>query len=114
MDARNSPSLESPVIRLHKNDNVVVARRNIEIDEYVSNERLKTHAQVPAGYKIATTLIKQGEPVRKYNVVIGFATEDIIPGEIAHTQNIVFRDYDRDYAHATEYQPVDILPLKSY
>ena len=111
MDARNSPSLESPVIRLHKNDNVVVARRNIEIDEYVSNESLKTHAQVPAGYKIATTLIKQGEPIRKYNVVIGFATEDIMPGEVAHTQNIVFRDYDRDYAHATEYQPVDILPL---
>lgn len=100
-----------PVIRLHPNDNVVVARTDIAIGtvfEGVGQEggRISSRSQVPAGYKIATTRILSGEPVRKYDVVIGFAAADIEPGTMVHNHNMDFREFDRDYAHASEYRPV--------
>lgn len=112
MDTHDISGRGSPVIRLHKDDNVVVARRDVEIGESIPGEDVTTRAQVPAGNKLAAVPIAEGEPVRKYNVVIGFATEDILPGALVHTHNITFRDYDRDYAHASEYKPVDVLPIE--
>ena len=110
MDTHDVSGPGTPVIRLHKDDNVVVARRDVEIGEDIPGEGVSSRAQVPAGYKLAAVSIAEGEPVRKYNVVIGFATEDIPPGALVHTHNIAFRDYDRDYAHASEYKPVEVLP----
>ena len=31
--------------------------------------------------------IREGEPVRKFGQIIGFATEDIAPGDMVHTHN---------------------------
>ena len=48
--------------------------------------------KVPAGYKIATTRLRQGDPILKYNTVIGFADADIPAGTMVHSHNITFRD----------------------
>ena len=98
------------VIRLHPADNVVIAVHDIAAAEEVPSERIKSLHHIPAGHKIATIPIAQGEPIRKYNTVIGFAGVDIGPGSLVHTHNIVFRDIDRDYAFGREYEPVALLP----
>ena len=99
-----------PVIRLHSADNIVVARTDIGIGTEVAAERFVSRSQVPAGYKIASCLIRKDEPIRKYNVVVGFAAIDIPAGTLVHGHNTEFREFQRDYAHASEFAPVDYLP----
>jgi altronate hydrolase len=94
------------IIRLHPGDNVVVARIDVGIGVAIEGEAIVSRSQVPAGYKIASTRIRKGEAVRKYNVVIGFAAVDIEPGTMVHNHNMDFREFDRDYAHASEYRAV--------
>ena len=97
-----------PVIRLHDADNVLIARANVEIGTRLA-DGLTCRSQVPAGHKIAARPIKKGEPILKYNVTIGFAASDIAPGTFVHSHNMEFREFDRDYAHARDYRPVDLL-----
>lgn len=97
-------------IRLHENDNVVVARSDLAIGTRLEPEGLVCRSQVSAGFKIAARAIAQGESIRKYNVVIGFASTDIAAGTLVHSHNIEFREFDRDYAYGADYRPVDLLP----
>ncbi|MDB5824242.1 MAG: hypothetical protein JWR21_2946 [Herminiimonas sp.] len=99
-----------PVIRLHPADNVVVARIDVAIGTKVPAENIVTRSQVPAGYKIAAATIRKDDPIRKYNVVIGFAITDIAAGTLVHDHNVEFREFQRDYAHASEYKPVEYVP----
>ena len=103
-------SVTGSVIRLHPDDNLVIAVHEIAAEESVPSEGITSLHNIQAGHKMATVLIAQGEPIRKYNTVIGFAGVDIGPGSLVHTHNIVFRDLDRDYAFASEYEPTDLLP----
>lgn len=98
------------VIHLHPQDNVAVARAPIAIGDSVDGNGLISRAQIPAGYKVAMHPISRGEPIRKYNVVVGFASTDIEPGSLVHSHNTEFREFDRDYAYASEYRPVALLP----
>src|SRR5690606_3430022 len=99
-----------PVIRLHPDDNIVVARVDVPIGVEVPSENFTTRSQVPAGYKIACRAIRKDEPIRKYNVTVGFASTDIPAGTLVHSHNTEFRAFDRDYAHSSEYVPVQLLP----
>lgn len=98
------------VIRLHPDDNVVIAVKDICTGDSIPSEKIISLHPISAGHKIATTRIVQGEPIRKYSTTIGFAGVDIEPGSSVHNHNIVFRDIDRDYGYATEYVPTDLLP----
>ena len=102
--------LAGPIIRLHPNDNIVVARVDIGIGTQVASENFTSRSQVPAGYKIAAKRILKGEPILKYNVTVGFANTDIEPGTMVHSHNTEFREFDRDYAYASEYKPTELLP----
>ncbi|MCB1511320.1 MAG: UxaA family hydrolase, partial [Hyphomicrobiaceae bacterium] len=99
-----------PVIRLHPEDNTVVARETIERGTDIPSEGITTRDKIPAGNKIAARKIAKGEPVLKYKVVVGFAAHDIEPGTWMHNHNTEFREFDRDYAHATEFRPVAPVP----
>lgn len=103
-----------PVIRLHPNDNVVVARVDVPIgmtfETDVPGERITSKSQVTAGYKIATKKILKGQPILKYSVTVGFAHVDIEPGTLVHSHNTEFKEFDRDYAHASEFKPVQLVP----
>lgn len=98
------------VLRLHADDNLVVALGEIAKGDTVPGENVVATDIVPTGYKMATRPIAKGEPIRKYNVTIGFAEDDIAPGTMLHSHNIVFRDFDRDPAPASEYRAVDPIP----
>jgi altronate hydrolase len=102
--------LIGPIIRLHPNDNIVVARVDVAIGEVVPSENFTSRSQVPAGYKIAAKKIAKGEPILKYNVTVGFANADIEAGTMVHSHNTEFREFDRDYAYASEYKPTTLLP----
>ena len=99
-----------PSIRLHANDNVVIARADVGIGVALPQEGIKTRAQVTAGHKIAARKIAKGEPILKYNVTIGFANVDIEAGSYVHSHNMEFRETDRDYAYAQDYKAVELLP----
>jgi len=99
-----------PVIRLHPNDNIVVARMPVEPGTELPLEGVVTDRRVPAGHKIATQAIPAGHPIRKYDVIIGFAGEDIAPGAYVHTHNCLMGELQRDYAFCADYRPVAVLP----
>ena len=64
-------------VRLNGNDNVVVARVDILPGTPLEGEGLAVTQRIPAGHKVATRPIPLGEPVRKFDQIIGFATQDI-------------------------------------
>ncbi|RZL89450.1 MAG: altronate dehydratase, partial [Variovorax sp.] len=97
----------SPLIRLHANDDVLIARAPIELGQELPEFGLRMRAQVPAGHKIAARRIAAGEPVRKYDTVIGAAQRDIEAGEHVHTHNLVLIDFDRDPGFCEDVRPVD-------
>ena len=67
----------SPLLRLHAEDNVLIARQALTLGQVLPEFGLRLKAQVPAGHKIAARRIAAGEPIRKYNAVIGVAARDI-------------------------------------
>ena len=93
----NTAATVSPAIRLDAADNVVVARVKISAGTPIESEAVVTAQDVPLGHKIATRAIAKGEPVLKYNTVIGYAGEDIAPGTWLHSHNVLFDDVIKDY-----------------
>ena len=67
-------------IRLHPDDDVVIARLEIPTGTLVSKENVRAVVTIPAGHKLAVRDVAQGKPVRRYNQIIGFATRDIKAG----------------------------------
>jgi altronate hydrolase len=97
-------------IRLSPADNVVVARIDLLPGTELANEGVAARGHVPPGHKIATAKVAKGEPVRKYNQIIGFATTEILPGDHVHTHNLAMGDFSRDYAFGADYKPTDYVP----
>jgi altronate hydrolase len=97
-------------IRLHPADTVAVARIDLMTDTEIQAEGIRISGFVPAGHKFATVAVAPGEPVRKYNQIIGFATASIAPGEHIHTHNLAMKSFDRDYAFGADAKPTDFVP----
>ena len=100
----------NPFIRLDPRDNVVVARMGVPTGTPVPDENLVTRQDVPSGHKVAARFIRKGEPVLKYNTVIGFAGDDLEPGTHMHSHNIFFDEVEKDYAFSRDYKPTDFVP----
>jgi altronate hydrolase len=100
----------SPVIRLDAADNVVVARLEIAKGALVESEGVTALHDVPLGHKIATRPIRKGDPVLKYNTIIGFAGADIEPGCWMHSHNVLMDDFQKDYRFGQDYRPTALLP----
>src|SRR4051795_12648558 len=95
-------------VRLSPNDNVVVAVD--PIPEGAAAAGVTARARVMRGHKMAVAPIDKGEPVRKYDQIIGFATQPIAPGEWVHTQNVEMHDFARDYRFAEGAKNDEVLP----
>jgi altronate hydrolase len=90
-------------LRLHPTDNVVVAVAGLSPGDIVDD--VKILRRIPPGHKAAVRPIKSGEPALKFGQIIGFATQDIAPGDWVHEHNIAFHSVDRDYEYATGANP---------
>jgi altronate hydrolase len=97
----------NPFIRLHPSDDVLIARS--QLVGGTSVESISVKGLIPAGHKIATHAIGVGEPVRRYNQIIGFASKPIAAGEHVHTHNLWMGeakgDFARDYAIGADVKP---------
>ncbi|XDF33818.1 altronate dehydratase family protein [Paracidovorax avenae] len=104
------PTLDSPLLHLHPNDNVFVAKTGLALGQEIPELGVRARAQVPPGHKIAARRIAQGEQVKKYDTVIGVATRDLEPGEYVHSHNLEIVDHYRDPAFCADVRPVHYVP----
>jgi altronate hydrolase len=99
----------SLAIRLHPNDDVVIARGQLVGGTTLIDEKVTIAGLVPPGHKVATRAIAKGQPVKRYNQIIGFASRDIAPGEHVHLHNLVMGTFDRDYAFGVDAKPTEFV-----
>jgi altronate hydrolase len=97
-------------LRLNARDNLIVAVDAIEKGTTLHGATATT--RVPRGHKMAAQKIAKGEPVLKFGQIIGFASEDILPGSHIHTHNCAFASFERDYAFAKDANREEILPAE--
>jgi altronate hydrolase len=99
--------MNTSFIRLHPADDVVIARAQLMSGSTVDGVAVR--GLIPPGHKVATRAIAAGEPVRRYNQIIGFASQAIGPGEHVHTHNLNMGaekgNFERDYAIGQDVKP---------
>jgi altronate hydrolase len=93
------------VIRIHPADDVVIARHQLVGGTVLASEGVTVMGLVPPGHKLAVHAIAAGQPVRRYNQIIGTAKQAIAPGQHVHTHNLEFSSFARDYAASTGTHP---------
>jgi altronate hydrolase len=97
-------------IRLHPEDDVVIARVEIPGSTLLVKEgNVRVAVKIPAGHKIAARDVAQGRPVKRYNQIIGFATRPIKAGEHVHVHNLAMGDFERDYAFCSSTKPTEFV-----
>ncbi|SOZ40933.1 UxaA family hydrolase [Cupriavidus neocaledonicus] len=101
---QDAAAAAEPVIRLHPDDDVVIARAQLVAGAHLG-AGLVVRGLVPAGHKLAVRALKAGAPVRRYGQVIGFATRPVAPGEHVHTHNLSIGQFERDYAFGEDKRP---------
>jgi len=100
-------NLNPKIVRLHSKDDVCVA---IDIVAKGTDwEGIISSDSIPAGHKMSVARIATGEPVRKFNQIIGFASRDIEPGQHVHTHNCLFQGFERDYAFGVDATPTEFV-----
>src|SRR5471030_567753 len=98
-----------PVIRLHTDDNVVIARVTLLPGTPLADGATATQ-RIPAGHKSAVRPIAKGEAIRRYGQIIGFAASDIAPGQHVHVQNCEMGDFAKDYAYGVDARDTAYFP----
>ncbi len=93
-----------PVIRLHPDDGVVIARATLLPGTTVA-EGVAAIGRIPAGHKVAVQPLAVGDAIRRYGQIIGFATAPIAPGEHVHVHNCGMGDFAKDYAYGVDAKP---------
>src|SRR5256885_1141738 len=97
-------------IRLHSDDDVVIARVELPAGTMVQKENVRASVRIPAGHKIAVRAVAKGKAVHRYNQIIGFATQDIAPGDHVHVHNVAMGDFQRDYAFCALKRETQYVP----
>jgi altronate hydrolase len=98
-------------LKLNAQDNVIVAVE--EFSAGSSPAGVIARERVPRGHKMASVAIAEGEPIRKFGQIIGFASRPIAPGEWVHEHNCVLHDFQRDYRFGEDARPVGVLPVEA-
>ena len=96
-------------IRLHPEDDVVIARMEIPAGTMLTRENVRAAVRIPAGHKIAVRAVEKGKPVHRYNQIIGFATQPIAAGDHVHVHNVAMGDFQRDYAFSSLVKKTDFV-----
>ncbi|HWY77248.1 MAG TPA: altronate dehydratase family protein [Verrucomicrobiae bacterium] len=112
LDSMAQRKFEDVAIRLHDADSVAVLKKLLKAGDVLllGQANFSISENIPPGHKIAIIEIPDGEPVRKYGQVIGFADGRIEPGRHVHTHNLTMRDFGRDYEFCVDATPVEYHP----
>jgi altronate dehydratase len=73
-------------LTVHPDDNVATLLDD-QVDVRITQDGIALAGAIPFGHKAARCAIAKGEPVVKYGVAIGVATQDIEVGEHVHVHN---------------------------
>jgi altronate dehydratase len=103
-------------IRMGPNDNVAIARVDLDPGHASLQHGPACVQPVPRGHKVALSTIEAGQPVIKLGTPIGRARHDIHPGQHVHVHNLVPepagpRDADA-YAFCSERRPMEQVPAE--
>ena len=76
---------------ISERDNVATALEPLEPGRVLNlaGRHLEVRERIPAGHKVALTVIEAGAAVIKYGSAIGRASVPIAPGTHVHTHNVV-------------------------
>ena len=85
------------LIVLNKNDNVGVSQFIIPEKTKINGQEISTIDPIPFGHKVCLKPINKGDPIIKYDQIIGFASKNIIAGEHVHSHNLEFKEFDREF-----------------
>ncbi len=97
---------ERQTIRLHPDDNVVVAAMSLRSSTALAEPGVTVAKPVPRGHKVATVAIPKNNAVVKFGQVIGYATEDVAAGQHVHVHNCAMGEHDQNYEIGVDYRPV--------
>ncbi len=91
-------------VHLRPDDNIAVACKPIPAGSEIrlNGHAVKLPAGIKMGHKFAVAPIKEGDPIRKYGQIIGFAGRNLVEGEHVHVHNVKLGAFERDYAYATQ------------
>jgi len=91
-------------VLLREDDDVAVAAAPIPEGATIElgGVAIRARAPIALGHKVAVRDRAEGEPVRKYGQVIGFASGTIRAGDHVHVHNLRADLFERDYAFASE------------
>ena len=103
---------QTPILRLHRDDNVLVAARPVRAGQGLDESGLLARQDIPAGHKVAAAAIAHGAPVRKFSQIIGFASTDIAAGEHIHVHNCAMGDFEREQAVGADVRNIGVLPVE--
>jgi len=109
IDAERDSGQSIPqILRFGDLDDVAVALQPVAAGYSHPELHMIVREDIPAGHKVAVHAIELGQPVRKFNQIIGFATRPIVAGDHVHTHNLAAGSFERDYAigvdaHSTEF-----------
>ena len=113
----SKPRFDDFALRLRDTDNVAVVKKAIPANTTLNGSiTVTTDREIPAGHKVAITLIREGEAIVKYGQLIGWAKTLIEPGQHVHTHNVGMKaDADertkgRSYDYCADYRPVETYP----
>ena len=85
----NKPSAPR-LIRMHAADNVAIVANDLGISAGAETDGgLVAREAIPQGHKIALDDIAKGAPVRRYDVVIGYAAEPLPAGGWVHEKRLI-------------------------
>jgi len=95
------------VVQLRPQDNVAIVTRPLKAGDAVQRNgtTLTVSIRIGLGHKLALRGIKKGEAVHKYGQIIGFASQDIKPGDWVHVHNVGADLFERDYAYCQDCPP---------
>jgi altronate dehydratase len=95
----------SRIIRLHPDDNVVVALGDLPAGAMPDGLAVTLLQPAPQGHKIASVAIAKGQPVIRYGQIIGEATADIPAGAHVHVHNLGMGAHDQNYVFGSDINP---------
>ncbi|MBD3676272.1 MAG: altronate dehydratase [Planctomycetaceae bacterium] len=100
---------DSPLLFLHEQDDIAVARQNIPAGTSFqvpgTTESVTTREPIELGHKVAVRKLAQGTPVRKFGQVIGFTTAEIEPGSWVHMHNLGMGELSQTYEIGVDVPP---------
>jgi altronate hydrolase len=113
--ARGEPvPLNDVAVLLHPNDDVAIARiplnRGVLLHLPSGDTLVEMKQRVQSGHKFALHDIAQGQPVRRYGSIIGFATQPIEAGAHVHSHNLAVGELKQEYEYGVDVRPIDFVP----